>query len=155
MLDLIVIYLTISIILGILIGHASYYVCYGVDRWMDYNGIFYKLRLGKFYKICNKLKYNDLLQKAFNVDKIKDNEKLDIVTHSDYMSELFWTLADRYAPFKLWVCVECMSVRFSLVTSLITTSLFAYIQHDKIYFLMFPVINIGALTIIYKIQANA
>lgn len=140
------------VIVGILIGYSAHYICKGVDNWMDYGSIFYLVRLEKFKRICGKYGYTDLLERAEKVNEYREDDTIPFTSHISYMSKLFWELADRHHPFKLWVCVECMSIRYVLYVSLLAVILICFYLNSAWYLLSLPLINAAAITTIYRVN---
>lgn len=137
------------LVISAIIGWGSHYFCTGLDRWMDYAGIFYNLRLKKFLYLVHENRYDDILEDYVRIPMIEIDGELPIVTHTRLMSELFWKLADREHSFKLWVCVECMSMRFNAVMSLILV-IFAALNFGWIYIFSYPLIVLVSTIFLYK-----
>jgi len=140
--------------IGCVIGYTGYYFCRALDSWMDYGSIFYQLRLRKFLSVCYKHGYTDLIEAAGMVGDVKGQDQSDFAEHIDYMNSLFWTLADRVHSFKLWVCVDCMSVRYVVYVSFSVCVLICLYLSSPFYLLTLPLINLMAIVTIYRINAG-
>lgn len=146
---------TILIIIGtgIFIGFTGYYFCRGLDSWMDYGSIFYKFRLNKFHKLCSEFEHYDLKEQAYGLEAVISEDGENFSAHVEYMNKLFWELADRVHSFKLWICVDCMSVRYVLYVSILAAITLSFYYGSALYLLSLPLIFIIAISTIYKVNA--
>ena len=134
---------------AVVIGFISYYFAIGLDSMMDWGSIFGKFRYRKFLKYA--LTHKDLISKSALVHSMDANEgEFKVTTRANYMNAIYWELVSWEPKFKLWVCVECMSVRIAAYLNLIMiTSIYLFISHNLFIFLNIPFAFMVTISIIY------
>ncbi len=141
--------------LAVVIGFVSYYFAIGLDSMMDWGSIFSKIRYKKFLKYA--LTHKDLITKSalvYSMDALEGEAK--VTTRANYMDGLYWELVSFEPKFKLWVCVECMTVRIAAYLNLLMVTLvYFYVSHSLFIFMNLPFSMMLTISIIYfNIKAN-
>lgn len=138
--------LIFSLIVGCCTGFVFYYLIWGIDRMMNYGGIFWKVRFNKYLKYCTREEKNI----AYEVYSLKsDNQQIpDIVARIDFLNTLYWKKAAEYTSLKLWLCTECMTIRFTLYANFLT-AIYFMIYFGWVYILIYIPMNIVSLSITY------
>lgn len=134
---------------AVVIGFISYYFAIGLDSMMDWGSIFGKFRYNKFRKYAHA--HKDLIAKSILVHSMEANEgEFKVVTRANYMNSLYWELVSFEPKFKLWVCVECMSIRLaSILNLLMIISIFLFLSHSWFIFLNIPFAFMTTIAIIH------
>ena len=141
--------------LAIAIGFISYYFAIGLDSMMDWGSIFGKFRYRKFIKYA--LTHKDLITKStlvYSMDALEGEAK--VTTRANYMDSLYWELVSFEPKFKLWVCVECMSVRLATYLNFfMIIFIYLFVSNNLFIFLNLPFSLMLTISIIYfNIKAN-
>lgn len=142
----------VSCLLAVGIGFVSFWLCYGLDRMMDYGGFMWKLRFNKFLSIS----LFEEKRKAFEVFKIENEDEpgMTFAKRIDFLSNIYWRKAADVTSFKLWLCVECMSIRMSLILNIIYTFILVLIFGCFYLLMYFPLNLISASIIYFNVRKN-
>lgn len=116
---------------------------------MDYGGVFDFIRWNAFKKYAKKIGREELIAEADNPVIVPDDE-LSIGTQIANWRHNYYTIVVAYSKrFKMYICVECMSVRISLFFNLIAAAYIAYAHGSYAYLTaMFP-FTIASTAVIY------
>ena len=77
------------------------------DFLMDYNQYFWKVRYWIASRAAKEVNLSYYLAKRLKEAQTAGDEKANV------MAQAYNHLADAYYPFKLWVCIYCMTFRFA------------------------------------------
>lgn len=141
-----------SLIYAAISGFIVYYMMWGIDRMMNYGGVLWKLRFNKYLRLCNDQEKAEA-RKVFAVKS--DNSQIPtIVSRIDYLNELYWTKAADITSFKLWICVECMTVRFLIYINLIISIWLGYVFGWPFVLLYVPINMVSTAIVYFNILKN-
>jgi hypothetical protein len=134
---------------SVAIGFISYYFAIGLDSMMDWGSIFGKFRYKKFLKYA--ITHKELITKSTLVHSMDANDgEAKVVTRANFMNALYWELVSWEPKFKLWVCVECMSVRLATYLNLLMIlSIYLFLSNNLFIFLNIPFSFMVSISIIY------
>ena len=148
----------ISIILYILaipLGFVSFWFAVGLDSMMDWGGFFQKIRFKKFLKYA-KDNHKDLIVRSALVHSLQPEQGEQKGTaRANFMASLYYELAAEVLAFKLWVCVQCMSVRIALYLN-ICLYIFAlyFSRFEWLILFNYPFTFMVAISVIYYQSRN-
>jgi len=135
---------------GVIIGFISLYLAVGLDSMMDWGGIFSKYRYNKFLQFA-KDNHKDLITKSTLVYSMEANEgESKGTTRANFMHSLYLELSADLNKFKLYICIECMSVRIAVYINILA-HLFCILFLGGSWFLLFnlPFSFLVIISVIY------
>lgn len=136
------------LIFSFLLSYVSYYLSYGLDRMMNYGGIFDFIRFNRFKYYAKEIGREDLILLAKN-PKVDETSKKTVIIQISSHRQRFYNIVAAYSKgFKKWICVECMSVRICILLNVLILGFI------KEYYLIIPTLIIS-IAIIYNFLNNA
>lgn len=101
-----------------IIGALSALMAFAANTLMTYGHIFWRLRFNAAKRAAKKSGNPDFLELIGDLDDmIKENKSVDEIAESS--NDSFWMIADFRPQFRPWVCLVCLSLRFSLISCLV------------------------------------
>lgn len=129
-------------------AYISYFMAYGLDRMMNYGGIFDWVRFNRFRKYAKEIGREDLIILAKHPEVDETIKKPVIIQISAQRMRYYNIVAAYSKGFKKWICIECMAVRICILLNVLI------LLFIKQYYLIMPTIIIS-IAIIYNFLYNA
>jgi hypothetical protein len=94
------------------------------DYLLDYNQYLWRIRFVLAERAAEKVDCKDQLQAAFSEANKPEADKVNI------MASAYDQIAERHYPFKLWTCIYCMTIRFTLIITLGISFMLLFLSYD-------------------------